>query len=63
MARLSQLETYLRRARQADLAQERAKTREEKMAWEQVAVGYLELAELTRSAALKRRVSLALVSS
>lgn len=46
MARSSQHDEYLRRAKEAEKLQNQAKDLQVKEAWERIIVGYLELAEM-----------------
>jgi len=48
MARESQLREYERKAKAADLEEERAKDLQAKQSWERIAVGYWELADMVR---------------
>ena len=57
MARESQLDVFMRKARDAERQEKLAGTPEVRRAWEQIAVGYLELAELTRQETRKLRPS------
>ncbi|HKD48343.1 MAG TPA: hypothetical protein VKB67_11720 [Rhizomicrobium sp.] len=45
MAHESQLEQYLRKAKEADREQARAKDPQVQLAWDRIAVGYWQLAE------------------
>ena len=48
MTRDSQVSEFLRKAKEAEKQEEKATNRDERWAWEKIAVSYLELAELER---------------